>query len=286
MRTEKQVYDTILNFAKADERIRAVTLEGSRTNVNILPDDFQDYDVTFFVTDMASFTAADDWLAVFGERLIMQKPEDMALFPAEEPGYSYLMLFADDVKMDLTLLPVADIDAYFTWDKLVELLLDKDGRVRNPPVPTDGDYHLQCPTARMFDDCCNEFWNTTTYVVKGLCRGEILFAIDHLNEIVRKELIRMIGWTVGFERGFDFSVGKNAKFLKAYISADWWQRLMATYRTDSYAHAWTALEQCLALFREVSATVARRLDCPYPPYDANISAYVARQKAKYGVRAD
>ena len=35
MRTEKQIYDTILNFAKADDRIRVVTLEGSRTNINI-----------------------------------------------------------------------------------------------------------------------------------------------------------------------------------------------------------------------------------------------------------
>ena len=48
MRSEKQVYDTILNFARMNERIRVVTLEGSRTNINIPPDDFQDYDITFF----------------------------------------------------------------------------------------------------------------------------------------------------------------------------------------------------------------------------------------------
>ncbi len=29
MRSEKEVYDIVLNFAKADERIRMVTLEGS-----------------------------------------------------------------------------------------------------------------------------------------------------------------------------------------------------------------------------------------------------------------
>ena len=96
MRSDKQIYDTILNFAKADERIRMVTLEGSRTNINISPDDFQDFDVTFFVTDMHSFTNDDKWLDVFGERLILQKPEDMELFPAEEKGFSYLMLFTDD----------------------------------------------------------------------------------------------------------------------------------------------------------------------------------------------
>lgn len=49
MRSEKQVYDTILNFARMNERIRVVTLEGSRTNINIPPDDFQDYDITFLL---------------------------------------------------------------------------------------------------------------------------------------------------------------------------------------------------------------------------------------------
>ncbi len=126
--------------------------------------------------------ADDEWLNVFGERLIMQKPEDMELFPAEENGFSYLMLFYDDVKMDLTLLPLDLLDEYFTRDKLVKLLLDKDNRIAQPPVPSDIDYHLQRPTARMFDDCCNEFWNTTTYIIKGLCRREILFAIDHMND--------------------------------------------------------------------------------------------------------
>lgn len=55
---------------------------------------------------------------------------------------------------------------------------------------------------------------------------------------------------------------------------------MATYRMDSYPHMWESLEQCLALFREVSRKVAGRLDYPYPDYDEKISAYVLRQKAK------
>ena len=283
MRSDKQIYDTILNFAKADKRIRMVTLEGSRTNINISPDDFQDFDVTFFVTDMHSFTNDDKWLDVFGERLILQKPEDMELFPAEEKGFSYLMLFTDDIKIDLTLLPLDLIDEYFVWDKLVKLLLDKDNRIEQPPVSTDIDYHLRPPTKRMFDDCCNEFWNTVPYVVKGLCRKEILFAIDHMNDIVRKELLRMISWRVGLEKGFHFSLGKNFKFLRRYLPEKFWQRLMSTYKMDSYTHMWESLEECMSLFRNVSAEVARRLDCPYPPYDEKISNYVIRQKAKYGI---
>ena len=246
MRTEAQVYDTVLGFAREDERIRVVTLEGSRTNVNIPPDDFQDYDITFFVTDMGSFTADDGWLDIFGERLILQKPEDMELFPAEE-----------------------------------KVLLDKDGTAGQRPAPTDVDYHLRRPTERMFDDCCNEFWNTVPYVVKGLCRREILFAIDHLSDVVRKELLRMLSWKIGIERGFDFSLGKNYKFMEKYLPAELWERLMSTYRMGSYGEMWEALEQCMALFREVSAETAARLGCRYPDYDEKISGYVSRQRARH-----
>ena len=91
MRTEKEIYDLVLNFAFQDERIRIVTLEGSRTNVNIPKDNLQDYDITFFVIDMGEFLKSDDWLSVFGNRIMMQKPEDMELFPPEEKGFSYIM---------------------------------------------------------------------------------------------------------------------------------------------------------------------------------------------------
>lgn len=197
MRTEKEIYDLVLNFAFQDERIRIVTLEGSRTNVNIPKDNLQDYDITFFVIDMGEFLKSDDWLSVFGNRIMMQKPEDMELFPPEEKGFSYIMLFDDGVKIDLTLLPVSMLEEYLTRDKLVKIMLDKDNMIKTEIVPTDEDYYIKCPTERKFDDCCNEFWNVATYVSKGLLRGEILFAIDHMNEVLRHELLRMISWYVG-----------------------------------------------------------------------------------------
>ena len=45
MRSEKEMYDLILDIAKRDERIRAVYMNGSRANPNIKKDIFQDYDV-------------------------------------------------------------------------------------------------------------------------------------------------------------------------------------------------------------------------------------------------
>jgi len=169
MRSEKEMMDLVLSLAEQDERIRIVTLEGSRANINIPKDEFQDYDITYFVSDIEPFISNDDWLNQFGNIIMMQKPEDMELFPAEEKGYSYIILFDDYNKIDLTLLPLEELGNYLNDDKLIKIILDKDGRIQQAVVPTDMDYHIRKPSAREYDDCCNEFWNTTTYVVKGLC---------------------------------------------------------------------------------------------------------------------
>lgn len=275
MRSEREMMDLLLGFAEEDPRIRLVTLEGSRTNPNIPRDAFQDYDISYFVTDMASFKESDAWLDRFGERLMMQKPEDMELFPPSLGNwFSYLMIFADGNKVDLTLIPLEETDAYFQKsDGLVEVLLDKDGRIRDKPVPTDRAYWLNRPTAREFDDCCNEFWFVSTYVVKGLARREVLFAADYLNGVVRPNLIRMMGWRVGVEHGFTFSIGKNAKFLDRYVPAEDWQLLLSTYACNGYSEMWRSLYTCHDLFRKYARAVAERLGYAYPDYDRAITGY-------------
>lgn len=274
MRNEQEMMELILSFAKNDKRIRVVGMEGSRTNVNVPKDEFQDYDITYVVTDMESFTKDDNWLNYFGKRIIMQKPELMSLFPHDlRNWFSYLMLFEDGTRIDLTLVHLNELDSYLSSDKLLVILLDKDKRIKNYPTPTDIDYHVKKPNIKEYDDCCNEFWWVSTYVVKGLCRKEILYAIDHLNEIVRRELLRMISWKVGIKTEFSLSVGKNYKYLNKYIDINLWNKLLSTYRLDTYEFVWKALFTCQELFREVSKEVSEILGFIYPEYDKNISKY-------------
>ena len=281
MRTEQEMMDVILSIANKDEHIKIVTLEGSRTNVNIPKDTYQDYDITYLVTDIEAFIENDEWLKQFGNIIMMQKPEDMELFPAEKKGYSYLMLFDDYNKIDLNLLPMKELDDYLNGDKLIKVLIDKDSLIKKEVIPTDIDYHIKKPSMREYDDCCNEFWNVTPYVVKGLCRKEILFAIDHLNQILRYEMLRMISWKVGIERGFTFSIGKNFKFMYKYLPKDLWDNLLTTYSMDSYEHVWESLFKCHLIFREVSKEVAVGLNYIYPVYDKNVTQYTQELYKQY-----
>ncbi|MGF7060634.1 hypothetical protein HNR33_004326 [Brassicibacter mesophilus] len=55
MRTEQEMFDLIINVAKQDERIRAVYMNGSRTNPNVHKDIFQDYDIVYVVSEIKPF---------------------------------------------------------------------------------------------------------------------------------------------------------------------------------------------------------------------------------------
>ncbi|ATH94125.1 aminoglycoside adenylyltransferase [Bacillus glycinifermentans] len=268
MRSEQEIMDLVLKVAKEDDRVRAVGMNGSRTNPNVPKDPFRDYDIAYLVTDMQSFFDDPDWIDVFGERIIMQTPEDMELFPNElGDRFTYMMLFTDGNRIDLMLIPLEEKDEYCREDGLTVILLDKDGALPAIPPPTDEEYWVNRPSEQAFADCCNECWWTSAYVAKGLWRQEILYAIDHL-VLVRAMLLKMLEWKVGIETDFSLSIGKNAKFLKRYVDEGTWNRLLATYPHGDYDDVWNALFTSTELFEKTAIEVAEHLGYEYPHADA------------------
>lgn len=162
---------------------------------------------------------------------------------------------------------------FFNSDGLVEVLLDKDSLIKHQVIANDRNYWIDKPTTRGFNDCCNEFWNVSTYVVKGLARKEILFAIDHLNEIARPILLRMMAWQIGSEKRYNFSLGKNYKFINRYLPNEDWEALLSTFSENGYHEVWESLFTCYELFRKYSKNVANSLGYKYPDYDEAITKY-------------
>ncbi|MBM6613694.1 aminoglycoside 6-adenylyltransferase [Desemzia sp. RIT804] len=283
MRSEEEIFALLLNYAQMDERIRLVSLEGSRANPTIKDDEFKDFDVAFFVTDMQSFLANDDWLEFLGERLILQKPDEMELYPSQQRNrFAYLMLFEDGNKIDLTLVPINELPAYLkTNDGLLRILLDKDQEIKEEIVATDQHYWITKPTEQKFNDCCNEFWWVSTYVAKGLARKEFLFAQDHLNNNVRPTLLLMMSWKIGTEKGYGFTLGKNYKFIQQYLSIEDWEQFLLTFQGAGYRESWEALLLCQNLFRQQSKKAALAYGYVYPDYDEKVSLYIQDLYASY-----
>jgi aminoglycoside 6-adenylyltransferase len=266
MRSEQEMFDLILGYAQNDSRIRAVYMNGSRTNPNAKKDIFQDYDIVYVVADTHPFIDDKSWLGVFGEVAVMQEPDDNVLYGEvndRNERYAYLMQFEDGNRIDLSILAIRAAKDNFISDSQTLPLLDKDGLLPEIPPPSDKDYLIQRPDAVMYFNCCNEFWWVSPYIAKGLWRKEILFALEHLEKCVRPMLLMMLSWEAGIRTGFSVNAGKSHKYLERYLPPETWTCLLKTYPEAGYQAVWDAVFEAGSLFRKTAGFVARELGFTY-----------------------
>jgi aminoglycoside 6-adenylyltransferase len=267
--------DLILNVAKNNDDIRAVIMQGSRANPNAKKDPFQDFDIVYFVRDVEPYLRNRLFIGQFGELMILQTPEDMVDPPPENDGhYTYLMQFLDGNRIDLSFDSLDKINAC-TEDSLTVVLLDKDHLIPELPPPSDRDYLPKPPTAKLFEDCCNEFWWVSPYAAKGLWRDELPYAKQILDVYVREQLMKMLTWYFGIQTDFQKSPGKMGKYFKECLEPEIWSQLESTYADAQPEHIWDSLSAMGDLFRQTADYVAKHFGFSYPEQDdRNVTNYL------------
>lgn len=264
MRSEKEMYDLILEVAKKDAGIKAVYMNGSRTNENVPKDIFQDYDIVYVVEDTKSFIEDKDWIRLFGEILYMQYPDENPYYPSDKDNsYGRLMQFADGVRIDLTVQSVDYAQQHIRDDELCRILLDKENILPEIAPATDRQYWVKEPVEDQYLAVCNNFWWCTNNIAKGLWREEILYVQDMTNHVVRPELITMLNWKAGILTGWAVSTGKSSKYLYKWLSEEEWHMLLSTYFDGDVDHAWKSVFNMCELFGSTARFVGKNLGWKY-----------------------
>ena len=267
MRNEQEMLNLILNVARNDENVRAVMMNGSRVNPHAKEDPFQDFDIVYFVREVEPYKRNWAFIRQFGELMILQTPEDMVDPPPETDGhYTYLMQFLDGNRIDLSFYSLETIPENIT-DSLTVVLLDKDHLIPELPPPSDRSYLPTPPTAKLFEDCCNEFWWVSTYVAKGLWRDELTYTKHILDVYVRAQLMKMLIWYFGVQTNFQRSPGKMGKYFKECLEPEIWEQVESTYADAQPEHIWDSLFVMCDLFRQTAQYVAEHFGFHYPEQD-------------------
>lgn len=210
MRTETEMLDVILKTAKTLQ-VKAVAMSGSRACPKASKDEFQDYDVVYVVDDLDNLMRDLSWLDQFGKRIIEQ---EVAL----DHRRLNLMLFEDGNRIDLTLCPKEHIKEWVDSEAGFTVLEDPEHLFE--PYSQNLERYWTNPASQTdFEKACNEFWWVSAYVVKGICRKQVIYATDHLYGICQQELLKIIAWQVASDRG-KVDIGKNYKYLFQYLPAE------------------------------------------------------------------
>ena len=253
MRTETEMLNVILQTAKTLQ-VEAVAMSGSRTDTRAPKDEFQDYDVVYVVDDLDNLTSDLAWLDSFGKRIIEQH---------NVLGHRrlYLMLFEDGNRIDLTLCPKDHIQEWVDSEADYTVLKDEKGLFES--YTTSPERYWTSPASYIdFEKACNEFWWVSAYVVKGICRNQLIYATDHLYGICQQELLKVLAWQVASDKG-TIDVGKNYKYLFNYLPAEKEKEFSNLLDFSSKEKITQSLFATMQLFHQEAQSFAQKMGFDY-----------------------
>ena len=268
MRTDQEILELILETAKKLQ-IDAVALSGSRTDTKAPKDEFQDYDVVYVVDDLDTLTRDLAWLHQFGTRNIEQH---------NILGHRrlYLMLFEDGNRIDLTLCPIEHMQEWVDSEAGFIVLEDEKG-LFEAYLPNPKRYWIAPPSEEEFTASCNEFWWVSAYVVKGICRKQVIYATDHLYGICQQELLKILAWQVASDRGA-VDIGKNYKYLFNYLSIEKEKEFSALLDFSSLDKITQSLLATMEFFHQEAQYLAQKMGFKYEKEVAEKMMRYAKEK--------
>jgi aminoglycoside 6-adenylyltransferase len=261
----------ILGFARADSRIRAVLMNGSRVNPRVVPDPFQDFDVACLVTDVEPFRDSNYVVSVFWEVIVVEQPLIGPWPPLDADGsyHNYNIQLVDGNRVDLSFYHVNTLNERLT-DSLTEVLIDKDNRIPPLPPPSESSYFIVEPTRTAYEGCCTGFFFALgSHIPKSIWRRQLPVLKFLIEAWLRKPVLMMLEWEIGIRSGWDQSAGHNGKHLHALLTPERWKDYEKTYVGSDFDDIWQSLFCFLKVFTDSANHVAQALGFRFPHQTAD-----------------
>jgi aminoglycoside 6-adenylyltransferase len=253
----------LLGFARRDDNIRAVLMEGSRAFGRV--DGYSDYDIVYVTRSSEPYfgSAILPFLTgQFGGIAVMQTPDN----GDPHDVYTHLIQFESGIRIDLTFNSLAFLSRT-KLESATVVLLDKDGSFTETPAPSDADFWLKPPDKAEFRSRCNQFWWVSPYVAKAVARGQTLHALELLSQCVRDEYAVMLSWLAGVRKGWEgVNPGKHLTDIKKLLSPEdlcYYEILLDSYVPADGGKIRAALDSLMPAYQGLALTAASGLGYAY-----------------------
>lgn len=260
MRDLDNELERLIQFAKDDDNIRALVLQGSYVNDNAPRDMFSDLDPLFYCADVTAFTKDDSWRSAFGE--VIAHFNDSWDTPYDDKAHTRLTIYKDGFKIDFGFQNVK-LAKYANDMELYKVYLDKDGIVPKPSVSDERRFYVKKPTESEYQDVLRDFFFDSSYVVKTIYRDEITFN-QYMMEILHKKIRALAQWYVGCKHDFQVNTGVHGRYLKRFLTEEEYNHLKQTYAGADYDDVRRALLASFDLVSYFGMAIATCLGYHYP----------------------
>ncbi len=269
MRSENDIIDNVLTFAKKCEDVRAVI----RTDMVPVREFLWTYNFYFIVNDVDKFEKNDCFENCFGERILLYRGDknypDMFLNTK-----AHLMVFEDGITIVINAIDKKTfMDKYEgtvrynnVWiGDTFQKLLDKDElllpieRLEEKKI-----FWTEKPTESVFYGTCSEYyWVLKTFAEYSL-RKELLPAMFYLNISIRELLNKMLYWYIALKEQEPIEIGILGSNLEKLLEPELFDIYKKTYPTADYESIWKSYQAVVSLWNIVGHRIAEQCNFEYP----------------------
>ncbi len=265
----EHLIDRFVQWAQAEDNIRAALVIGSRARTDHPADEWSDLDVILLVDDPEPYWATTDWLRHVGV------PWLTFIEPLHDGrGFERRALFEGGLDVDFVPSPVVFFrqmldtgllpDVADLLHRGVRFLVDKEGfaeRLKQIPVVP---LPYQPPTEAEVLNLVHDFWYHTVWTAKKLRRGELWTAKSCCDSYLKQLLRQMLEWHTQARQGASVDTWMSGRFLEEWADARAIATLPVVFARYDEADVWRALLSTMELFHWLAVETAEALGHAYP----------------------
>ena len=283
MRSEKEIIDSVLQFAIGDDGVRAVV----RTELLPVREYLHAYSFAFVVRDVDDYDR-DIFEGCLGERILLFRADRNypEMFPDTK---AHLMVFRDGITITVNAM---NRDAFLAkyggsreredvWiGETYQKLLDKDGMLPMVDRLVESQtLFAEVPSEAAFLGACDEFWWVMKTLAEYTLREELPAAMYYLNVSVRGLLNRMLRWHLCLQSGRPVDMGILDSNLEKLLDETLFRLYKETYPDADFGHIREAFHAAEELWHKVAGAVAERCGFQYPSaVEENMLAFIRNLK--------
>ncbi|MDE2949548.1 MAG: aminoglycoside 6-adenylyltransferase [Chloroflexota bacterium] len=240
----------VLDWARQEERIRALVLTGSLARGDGSTDQWSDLDAQIIARDYASYIADDTWLDELGEVWIR--------FPLSQDLPYKLVWFAGGAKVDFQFLRVDAIHEMICSGALSDeylrgyiVALDKDGLFRDLPPSPQVFLGPDPPSAGQVEAVINEFYFEAIHVAQFIRRREF-WVVKFRDWTMKCDLLQMLEWHAHATSDEPVNTWLLGKRIREWTGEETYAAIEEIWSAWDVAALWRGLLRQIKLFRSIS----------------------------------
>ncbi len=258
------ITNSILEWAKQHENIRAVIMIGSRARTGEKADKWSDLDLLVIAEDISEYIQTTSWIHEFGTPLLIFTETTF------DESYERRVLYEGFLDVDFALSDPAgcktsleDEGVRDIFRRGYRVLLDKDdwsSRIERANKATQR--HEISPQTILNE--IHDYWYHCVWTAKKLQRGEFWTAMNCLNCYMKTKLLRMLEHMTTLSGEQTIDTWHNGRFLEKWAAPSIVQRLQGSFSDYDEQALILALQHQMEVYDDMASQVAARQGISYP----------------------